>query len=134
MRAPTPLEVCKQIAAEHAAGTLAALEKERAAKLAAQLADYGQTLGELTRREPRARSDRRSLRANPGQPTSTRATPEPRRLNSAGPSGHRGPPSPGGSPPPTGPQPAIATALAEPVRAPRAPHHDVNDEKEGLTS
>ena len=48
MRAPTPLEVCKQIAAEHAAGTLAAIEKERAAKLAAQLADYRQALGELT--------------------------------------------------------------------------------------
>jgi hypothetical protein len=48
VRAPTPLEVCKQIAAEHAAGTLAALEKERAAKLAARLADYGQKLGELT--------------------------------------------------------------------------------------
>ena len=63
MRAPTPLEVCKQIAAEHAAGTLAALERERAAKLAAQLADYGQTLGELTaenreRHQPDAASAR----------------------------------------------------------------------------
>ena len=48
MRAPTPIEVCKQIAAEHAAGTLAAFERERAAKLTDPLAEYAQTLGEPT--------------------------------------------------------------------------------------
>ena len=47
MRAPTPLEVCKQITAEHAAGALAAIEQQRAAGLAPQLADYGQMLSEL---------------------------------------------------------------------------------------
>ena len=47
MRAPTPIEVCKQIAAEHAAGTLAAIAQERAAKLTDPLAEYAQTLSEL---------------------------------------------------------------------------------------
>jgi hypothetical protein len=76
VRAPTPLEVCKQIAAEHAAGTLAALEKERAAKLAPQLADHGQTLGELTaENRERDQTDAASARTQgskrvPGPPRS----------------------------------------------------------------
>ena len=68
MRAPTPLEVCKQIAAEHAAGTLAALENELEAKLAAQLADYGQMLGELTaENRERHQTDAASVRTQGSQ-------------------------------------------------------------------
>ena len=68
MRAPTPLEVCKQIAAEHAAGTLAAIEQERAAKLAAQLADYGQTLSELAaENRERDQTDAASARSQGSQ-------------------------------------------------------------------
>ena len=47
MRAQTPLEVCKQIAREHAANTSAAIDEQRAARLAGQLEDYGKTLTQL---------------------------------------------------------------------------------------
>lgn len=47
MRPPPPLEACMQIASEHAAGTLAALEDQRAARLAVGLAEYGKALSDL---------------------------------------------------------------------------------------
>jgi hypothetical protein len=47
VRPPTPIEVCAQIATEHAAHTLAAIEEQRAAKLVARLEDYGQALNDL---------------------------------------------------------------------------------------
>ena len=131
MRAPTPIEVCKQIAAEHAAGTLAAIAQERAAKLTDPLAEYAQTLSELAA----ANGERDQTEAAPRQagarhPSDAGASPTEHR----GSFGPRDPQRAGGSPPPTEAQPAMATALAEPGRAPRAPHRDVNDEKEGLTT
>ena len=47
MSAPTPLEVCAQIAAEHAANTKAAIEAKRAAQVADKLEGYGEALTEL---------------------------------------------------------------------------------------
>jgi hypothetical protein len=47
MRARTPIEACLRIATEHAAGTLAAIDEERAAGLAGELQDYGGKLVEL---------------------------------------------------------------------------------------
>ena len=44
MRTQTPLEACMQIASEHAAGTLAAIDKTQ---LAERLEHYGETLSEL---------------------------------------------------------------------------------------
>lgn len=47
MKPAAPLEACMQIASEHAAGTLAAIDKTPAAKLAERLEHYGETLSEL---------------------------------------------------------------------------------------
>jgi hypothetical protein len=47
MRTRTPLDVCAQIARGHAAGTLAAIDKPPAAKLAERLEHYGETLSEV---------------------------------------------------------------------------------------
>lgn len=47
MKPRTPLEAFMQIAQEHAADTLAATEKQRAARLADRLESYGQALGEV---------------------------------------------------------------------------------------
>jgi hypothetical protein len=47
VRPPAPLEACIQIAGEHAAGTIAAIAKERAARLAVGLQEYANTLIEL---------------------------------------------------------------------------------------
>jgi hypothetical protein len=47
VRAQTPVEACIRIAAEHAACTLAAIEEERASRLAARLGVHGRALVEL---------------------------------------------------------------------------------------
>ena len=51
IRPPTPLEVCQQIAVEHAANTIAAIETERAVRLADRLDDYGSRLSALAEPE-----------------------------------------------------------------------------------
>ena len=47
IRPPGPLEVCAQIAVEHAAGTIAAIEQQRAGGLTARLEDHGKALSDL---------------------------------------------------------------------------------------
>jgi hypothetical protein len=47
MKPATPLEACIQIASEQAANTIAAIEEERAARLATRLEDYRSALSEL---------------------------------------------------------------------------------------
>jgi hypothetical protein len=47
MSAPTPLEVCAQIVAEHAANTKSAIEAERAARVATKLESYGEAVTQL---------------------------------------------------------------------------------------
>jgi hypothetical protein len=54
MRAPTPSEACGQIAAEHAAGTIAAIHEQRAATLAERLHGYADALAEPGERSPQA--------------------------------------------------------------------------------
>ena len=75
MRAQTPLEVCKQIAAEHAAGTLAAIAEERTAKLTDPLAHYAQTLSDLAA----ANGERDQTEAAPAQGRDSQQAPGPPR-------------------------------------------------------
>jgi len=44
----SPSEVCAEIAAEHAADTIAAIHAGRVARLAAELQNYGEALIKLT--------------------------------------------------------------------------------------
>ena len=70
MRPQTPLEVCTQIAIEHAADTISAIAEQRTARLAARLQAHANTLIELadqnedptlsSEREPHHPVDRRS--------------------------------------------------------------------------
>lgn len=46
-RPQTPLEICTQIASEHAANTISAINQRRTARLAAKLEAYANTLIEL---------------------------------------------------------------------------------------
>ena len=75
MRVPTPLEVCKQIATEHAAGTLGAIAKERAAKLTDPLAHYAQKLSELAA----ANGERDQTEAPRARSRGSQQAPAPRR-------------------------------------------------------
>lgn len=47
MRPQTPLEVCTQIAREHASNTISAIAEQRTARLAARLQAHANTLIEL---------------------------------------------------------------------------------------
>jgi hypothetical protein len=70
MRPQTPLELCTQIARDHAANTISAIAEQRTATLAARLQTHANTLIELadqseyptlsSEREPDQPGDRRS--------------------------------------------------------------------------
>ena len=56
MRPPTPLEACMQIAGEHAANTLAAIEEQRAARLVGRLEEDGQAVTEFADEDGEAKT------------------------------------------------------------------------------
>ena len=70
MRPQTPLEVCTQIAHEHAANTISAIAEQRAARLVARLQAHANTLIELADRneDPQLSSE-----GEPDQPVDSRS-------------------------------------------------------------